>query len=76
MRTGEDEEPLAVADGGLQAEHAAQLRHGLHHEHARHDGQVGEVAGELRLVVGDLTAGTVTRETQGRVDASADEAEE
>lgn len=52
--TREEEEALAVAHRLLQADDAAELGHGLDHQHAGHDGALGEVARELRLVVGDL----------------------
>lgn len=56
-RTREEEEALPVADGRLEAEHARELGHGLHHEHAGHDGPLREVARELRLVGRDLRRG-------------------
>ena len=54
---GEDHElGVAVGDFGEQ-ERAAGLGDGLDHEDAGHDGEVGEVAGELGLVDGDVLDG-------------------
>src|SRR5215469_5271648 len=54
---GEDHElVVAVGDFGEQ-ERTAGLRHGFDGHDAGHDGVVGEVAGELRLVGGDVFDG-------------------
>ena len=54
---GEDHE-LVVAVGDLgEQERAAGLGDGFDDEDAGHDGVVGEVAGELRLVDGDVFDG-------------------
>mmetsp|Transcript_6839 Transcript_6839/g.27957 ORF Transcript_6839/g.27957 Transcript_6839/m.27957 type:complete len:227 (+) Transcript_6839:153-833(+) len=39
---------------GVEHDQAADLRHGLHHEHAGHDGALREVAGEEVVVDGDV----------------------
>ena len=58
---GEDHElVLAVGDLGEQ-QRAAGLRDGLDHQDAGHDGVVGEVAGEVRLVGGDVLDGDDAR---------------
>lgn len=53
IHTSEEEVVLLRGIGRINHHNASKLRHGLHLQHSRHDGALGEVAGEEVVVDGD-----------------------